>query len=494
MTRMFMATLGTETNTNSPIPTGLRMFEDTMLFYGNATQHPAYYFSAPLHVWRKRAELRGWEITEGLCAYAEPGGLVPAATNRYLRDRLLADLATAMPFDAVLLNLHGAMIAEDEEDCEGALLEAVRRLVGSDVTIGVEIDLHCHLTPRMLANCDIAIAYKEYPHIDPPERAGELFDLVARTLAGEIRPVMAMCDCHMIAAGMRTTVEPMAGFVKYMKAMEQDPGILSVSFIHGFNHADVEHVGAKTLVVADNAYSLAEWKARALAEEIFSIREAVVPSYWPVEKAIDMALAEQGRLSVLADGADNPGIGGAGDSTFLLKALIARGVTNAAIGLLWDPVAVRLCDDAGEGARLRLRIGGKCGPDSGSPVDVVAEVKAIRRNHKQTFGETSNNVGTAVWVRLETGQDVVLSSVRVQTYHPDAFEGMGLHLLDKDVVVVKSSVHFLAGFAPIANGVVFVDSPGTAPADVLLRTYSKRRTPFWPRDKLEWHGFMSTDK
>lgn len=490
MTRIFIATLGTETNTSSPIPTGMRMFEDTMLFYGDATQRSPYYFSAPLHVWRERAEQRGWQVLEGICVYGEPGGIVSAAAHHYLRDRLLADLAAAGPVDAVLLNLHGAMIAEDEEDCEGALLEDVRRIAGPDVVIGVELDLHCHLTPKMLANCDIAVTYKEYPHIDPPERAGELFELVVRTLAGEIRPVMAMCDCHMIAAGLSTMAEPMAGFVRRMKAMEQEPGVLSVSFIHGFIHADVEHVGARTLVVADADRALAERKALALAEDIFSLREAVVPTYRTVEQALDLALAEEGRPVVLADSADNPGTGASGDSTFLLEALIARGMRSAVVGLLWDPVAVRLCEDAGEGARFRLRIGGKCGPGSGNPIDAAVEVKAIRRDHKQSFGVTSNNVGTAVWIRLDTGQDVVLSSVRVQTYHPDAFEGMARDLLEKDVIVVKSSVHFLAGFTPIAKKIIFVDSPGTAPSDVSLRTYSKRKTPFWPKDRVEWNAFV----
>ena len=117
--KVFIACLGTETNTFSSMPTGLQTFEDTMLFRGDATRHPASAFSLPLHVWRKAAEERQGQVVESLAAFAQPAGLTIRKVYEGFRDEILDDLRAAMPVDIVLLSMHGAMTAEGYEDCEG---------------------------------------------------------------------------------------------------------------------------------------------------------------------------------------------------------------------------------------------------------------------------------------------------------------------------------------------------------------------------------------
>jgi microcystin degradation protein MlrC len=86
-----------------------------------------------------------------------------------------------MPVDAVLLPLHGAMVADGVDagsivdDAEGDVIARVRALVGPDVVIGVHIDLHCHLTQTMLDGSDVIVIYKEYPHTDMADRAHDLY-------------------------------------------------------------------------------------------------------------------------------------------------------------------------------------------------------------------------------------------------------------------------------------------------------------------------------
>jgi len=237
MSRVFIGGIATESNSFAAVPTVMADFEQGGLFHGDATRHPPAHFTAPLHQWRAHAEAAGHTVVEGLMASAQPGGVTTARTWARLRDRLVQDLREAGPLDLILLNLHGGMIADGEPDCEGALLQAAREIAPQAV-IGCELDPHCHVTDRMVDHADLIVTYKEYPHTDIVACADELWRLAARTLAGEVRPVAARAECHMLSV-WHTTPAPMNDFVREMKAAEQRDGILSVSFCHAFALGDV---------------------------------------------------------------------------------------------------------------------------------------------------------------------------------------------------------------------------------------------------------------
>ena len=483
--RVFIACLGTETNTFSSLPTGEQTYRDTAVFDGDATRHAASPFSLPLHIWRERAEAEGHEVVEGLCAFAQPAGRTIRRVYEGFRNRIVEQAEAALPLDLVLVNMHGAMVAEGYDDCEGDLLARLREVVGPDTVIGGELDLHCHITPLMLEAATALVTYKEYPHVDIGERAGELFRLCRDAAHGRTRPVMAAHDCRMISM-WRTTDEPMRTFVNRMKAREGSDGILSVSFGHGFPWGDVAEVGAKTLVVADGDADAASALAADLGARLWAMREETRPTSIGIDDAIDRALAVDGGPVVLADVSDNAGGGAPSDSTFILERLLARGVGDAASGLYWDPVAVRFCMEAGEGASLRLRIGGKCGPDSGDPVDLAVRVERIVTGAAQTFGGVRNRIGDAVWVRAQGGLDLVLNTVRTQVFHPLAFAAVGLDPAGKKIVVVKSTQHFHAGFAPIAKEILYVAAPGAIAPDFAAIPYTKLAKPYWPRVEDPW--------
>ena len=229
--KLVIAGLATETNSFSPIPTGRLAFEDTFVSR-KATDEVPNLFSAPLHEWRRMAEERGWEVVEGLSAFAQPAGPTIRKTYESYRDEILATVREAQP-DILLLSMHGAMIAEGYDDCEGDLLKRSRDILGPKAVIGLEIDPHSHLTQEMLAAADLIICYKEYPHTDSPDRARELFTLAADTAVGKIKPVMRDHDCRMITM-YHTTRAPMRGFVDAMQAQEGQGAVLSVSLVHGF--------------------------------------------------------------------------------------------------------------------------------------------------------------------------------------------------------------------------------------------------------------------
>ncbi|HZD26332.1 MAG TPA: M81 family metallopeptidase [Alphaproteobacteria bacterium] len=477
--KVFIACLGTETNTFSPLPTGAETFAETMLFRGDATRHEQSLFSGPLHVWRRAAEEHQAEVVESLAAFAQPAGITVRKVYEGFRDEILADLKAALPVDIVLLNMHGAMVADGYDDCEGDLLARAREIVGPDAALGGELDLHCSVTQAMLKAADALVTFKEYPHVDANDRAAELFEILLAKAQGRAKPVMAVWDTRMINM-WRTPVEPMAGFVREMQAAEGHDGILSVSFAHGFPWGDVPDATARMLVVADGDQAKAQAVAERFGRRIWDLRHETAAGGLSIDAALDRALAAPSGPVVLADVSDNAGGGAPSDSTFILRRILERGITGVASGIYWDPVAVRFCKEAGEGGRFELRVGGKCGRASGDPVDLTVTVRKIVENARQSFGSGVAGMGDAVWVEAE-GVDLILNTVRGQTLNPDAFTQFGIDLAARRIVVVKSTQHFYAGFAPIASEVLYVAAPGAIPPDFANIPFRKLKGPFWPR-------------
>jgi microcystin degradation protein MlrC len=201
-----------------------------------------------------------------------------------------------------------------------------------------------------------------------------------------------------------------------------------------------------------------------------------------IDAALDAALACAGGPVVLADGADNPGGGAAGDSTFILRRMLERGIADACLGPLWDPGAARIAFDAGVGARLPLRIGGKIGPLSGDPVDAEVTVLALMREMTMTgLAGTPASLGDCALVDAG-GVQVVLASVRNQAIDTDLFTQLGIDLAAKKIVIVKSSQHFFASFSKVARQVIYVGAPGVVTGDLKSLPYRKIQRPKWPLD------------
>jgi microcystin degradation protein MlrC len=488
--RIFSATIATETNTFSPLPTSIEGFKESVFL--RPGEHPTdapLMCTAPLFVARQRAAKDGFTLIEGSCFAASPAGTVNRADYEFMRDEVLGQLRAALPLDAVLFGLHGAMVAHGYDDVEGDLLERARTIVGAKCVIGVEHDPHCHMTLKRMRNCDIMICYKEFPHTDVVDRAVDVLDLVLRTLRGEIRPVMSLYDCRQIGS-YPTTLPLMRGFVDRMMALEGKDGILSVSAVHCFPYADVEELSGRILVVADGDKAKADALATRLGEEFVSMRGRTMPEYLSIIDGVKTAMAFDGAPVVMADPADNAGGGAPSDNTSILRELIAKGASGAALGPLWDPIAVRLCFDAGIGARFPLRFGGKTSPASGPPVDAMVEVKALARDCWQSFGPTKVPLGDCAAIRIggNEGKDgkgaveVVLITNRTQALGLELFSNLGIDPRERKILVVKSTNHFMAAFGPIAKKVIYVDSDGPLARQYTKLPYTKIRRPIWPLD------------
>ena len=477
--RVFLGSIATETNTFSPLRTDILDFKES--FYASPGQHPKTptLCSAIYPAARARADELNWQIIEGTASWAEPGGIVNQQTWEFLRDQLVNELKAAMPVDIVLLGLHGAMVSQDCLDCEGELVSAVREIVGPSAIIGATFDPHSHLSELRTKNLNLITVFKEFPHTDFVQVAEVLVELTHLASLGKVKPVISTFDCKMIEV-LPTSREPMRSFIDKIKLLETQKNILSISVIHGFMAGDVPDLGSRILVITDNAKSEGDRLAAELGFELFSMRGKTRPEFLTAKVAFDTAEVSTASTVVIADVWDNPGGGVPGDSTILLREMLKRGIKDAALATIWDPIAVRTCFSAGVGATFRLRFGAKLSEFAGEPLDADVIVRQTMREALQSFGQSVVPLGDAVWIEVG-GIDVILNSVRSQVFNPDAFSNFGIDLKKKKILVVKSTNHFYDAFSRISDDILYAAVDGPYPSQPETNAYHNLMRKIWPR-------------
>ncbi|MEA2880482.1 MAG: hypothetical protein QOF14_5678 [Hyphomicrobiales bacterium] len=480
--RLFYAALALEANTFLPIPTSYQAFVEKIYYPPGKHPEKSGHQTGAIGAARAAARRDGFELIEGSCYAAQPGGAAAQAAYERMRDEILGQLKAALPVEGCLFNLHGAMVAHGYDDCEGDFLERVRALVGPKAVIGVELDPHCHLTIKRCTAADVIVLFKEYPHTDFAERGEEMVDLTLRTIRREIKPVKSVFDCRTIQS-FPTSIQPMRGLVDKIMALEGKNRVLSVSIAHCFYYGDAPECGARILVLTDDAKQHGDKLAEEVGRELIALREQAAPPEYSVDGAIDAALAHPGGPVVIADTTDNAGGGAPSDNTTFIHRLIARGIKSAAVAPIWDPMAVRNAFDAGEGARLPFRFGGKTAKASGPPVDAEVEIIRCVRNAFQSFSGATVGIGDAASIRMG-GVEAVLISTRAQGMGIDLFSNLGIDPKSRKILVVKSNQHFYASFSQIAAQVIYAEGDGPLPRHYAKLPWRKVQRPIWPLDQV----------
>jgi microcystin degradation protein MlrC len=407
----------------------------------------------------------GFEPVPLLAAWATPSGPVTRDAFDYITSALIERLRKERP-DGLLLALHGAMVSEDHLDADGEILARVRAAVGKDFPLAVTFDLHGNLSPRLAEMCDVAVAYRTNPHVDQRECGTRAARLLVRWLRGEVRPRLALAKPPMLINIMKqdTSREPLAGFMRRLREIEQQPGILAASLLPGFAYADVPHMGPAVLVVADGDAGLARREAEAFANSLWEAREQFNVSLPDAAQAVAQALAEPRTPVVLVDTGDNVGGGSAGDGTVILAELLRQGATGAVV-CLYAPDEVRICANAGVGAEVALRVGGKVDRMHGEPVAVTGRVVLL---HDGTYvesqvrhgGKRINHMGTTALVELADGNQLVLTTLRHPPFSLGALTCLGIRPAEQRILVVKAAIAYKAAYGAVAGTIIEVDTPG----------------------------------
>lgn len=447
-----------ETNSFSPRPADMRAFRNNRLLVGEQVFPDQWDLGTELGAYlRWFASREDVELIPTVAMYATPSGPVTREVYDFVMQQVLDVIRKEGPFDGVLLDVHGAMVAEGHPDGEGDLMELLRRELGWEIPIMAPLDLHANVTEKMARCANVLIPYNTYPHIDITETGTRLAEIMEKTMDGQWKPTMAYRRIPFLQPLLSHESQALRPLYELVEKLEQTPGVLSVRFAHGFFPADIEEMGMSVMVVADNDDRLAEEVADTLAAAIRERIPQLKAEYMDLDSALDIAVGEEGPVT-LADSSDNPGAGGVGDTTHILRRILERGITGAAIAVILDPESVKACIAAGEGNQVQLQLGGWSDPVySGGPLEVTATVKKITDGKYVQKGPVQHGViadlgDTAV---LEiAGNLVMVASLSRQPFDTEIFYSHGIDPEKQKILVTKSSIHYRATFGKISKTMI----------------------------------------
>ncbi len=412
---------------------------------------------------------QGYHLAPTVWCSAVPSAHVEQDAYERVADMILSDLSSRRPFDAVYLDLHGAMVATHLEDGEGELLRRVRDFVGDEIPIVASLDMHANITPTMVAMADGLIAYRTYPHIDMAATGRRVATFLDRRFAGA-RPKVAArkSDYLMPLVWQSTDIDPCRSLYARIDELEAARAELwSLSLAAGFPPADIADVGPMVLAYADQQRQ-ADAAADILAGAVAAAEPAFAGQVYTPDEAVAYALASAKGPVIIADTQDNSGAGGQSDTMGMFRALVRAGARDALLGLICDPEVAAGAHLVGEGESMTADLGAKVPWQGETPFHGQFEVIALGDgNFRATgpmFGGSRMQLGPMAWLRHQ-GIDVVVSSKKMQAADRSMFRHVGIDPERRKIVVLKSSVHFRADFAPVAAEIIIAAAPGPNAVD-----------------------------
>jgi len=487
--RLLIAQMKHETNTFSPVPTPLARFsrgaarpyegEDIRAaFKGTGTAIGAYL---------ELAERAGATMILPVAGNAAPSGPVERAAFEYMAGRIVE--AAAQGCDAILLDLHGAMVPEGLDDGEGELLARIRR-VAPQVPIGIALDMHTNLFPAMVENATVIAGYQTYPHVDMYDTGMRAGRPIFALLEGKAQPAMAFGHRPMLPHVMRQSSldSPNLEIQGRAKQMEK-AGTLAASFFVGFPHADIPYAGSSAVVVTDGDAARARRECDELLDMAWAGRAKFVYRVEPLEASLKRASEIAARPVMLLDHYDNCASGGTMDTMTVLGAILDARLEDVAAFAIFDPGAVKKMQEAGTGANVTLSLGGKLDMPAlglkGKPREVSGKVKRLadgnyRNEGPMAKGEAVSMGPSAV---LDTGRcEIAVISRHTEPHDMGSFRALGIDPAKKRYVMLKSRVHWRAGLGPLAKAIVECAGTGVCTSDYDQLRFERVRRPVYPLD------------
>ena len=434
----------------------------------------------------------GYQSVPLLYATAMPSAMVTRETYESLRDDLLARLRSALPVDGVLLALHGAMVADGYDDCEGDILARVRTLVGSACPIVSTLDMHGNLSQAMVDAASVLVAYDTNPHLDTFERGVEAAQILCRILDQHLRTAAAMARPPLLLSALTTWTArpPLSAVHARGQELERDPRVVSVGVMGGFAYADTPFSGMSVMVTTTGEMALAQRMAQELADIAWAERKAAAHVGVPVAEAVARATSNAEGLTMLADAGDNVGGGSPGDGTAILAALLAARAQGAVVTLA-DGEAVARCVRAGVGATVEMLVGGKCDAAHGEPVRVSGVVERLTDgqftiegiDHFAGIYGRNVQMGRCAVLRCG-GVRLLLTERKTPPGNLAQLRSQGIVPEEQRIIVVKSAVAFRGAYEPIAREIIEVDTPGICASNLERFRYRKVPRPIYPLDAM----------
>ncbi len=486
------AEISHETNSFSLHKTGKQAFMARYALMGAAAIKERGAENTELAGFLDAGRAHNWRINHVISASAGPSGKIRRKAFDWLCEPILSSIK-AQQFDGLLLGLHGAMGLEFYEDGEGELLRRIRGLVGKEMPIAITLDPHANVSEQMCELANIIVSFKTYPHIDMRDIGRHAGSILQRTMAGEIKPRTIRVSRPMLEEvnGGRTDIGPMIARIAAARTYEEQADVFAVSINAGFASADVREVGPTVLVTGQGDFEAHKDFAETLAADIWNRRFEVLNDYLSVDETAEIAATYEpvnGPL-VIADYADNPGAGGYGDSTELLRALLDAGVSNACYAPMVGGTTVQALQAADIGQRINITLGGKTDPDfGGGPLALEVELVSLSDGHFTGDGPMIHGLhgsfGPSAVIRV-AGIEILVVTYPRQILDLQQFRAFGIDPQSKDVVALKSMQHFRAAFEPIAGQIIVCDSGALCTPRYDRLPYRNVPRPIFPLDQFE---------
>jgi microcystin degradation protein MlrC len=483
-----------ETNTFALTPTGIADFETTRLAVNEELRDMRATNTVVGGIVDAIDGEADVELIPLAFGAAIPGGTVTREAIEQIVGLITDGIASEKP-DAIVLDLHGAMVVDGLPNGDGEVARRVRAIVGPGVPIVAVLDLHGNLDDTLLANTDILLPYHTYPHVDTAERGREAVDLAVRMARGEIDPVMRAVKLTISPPGPQqySEFEPTISLQRLAREWESRSGVIDASILFAFPYSDVPHNGMAVIASTDGNADLADEICASIGGEIIRRHAEFWLDMMTVEEAVHAAMAEPDGPVVLADYGDNPGGGSSCDGTALLWALLDLGAKGAAVAHISDPEVVAIAWEAGADAEIHVDLGGKRDTWHGAPIPVTATVIRLTDGSFVHEGPMNRGVASSLGRTAVLGcrgrygdiVEVICSERRPQALDTALFRSQGIEPAERKILVVKSSVHFRGSFGPIASRIIVVDTPGLLQLDVTAFPFRHITRPLWPHDRDE---------
>ena len=499
-----------ETNAFSNVPTNIESFRKYTLLHGEEIFRRNRGIRSYVGGSIDEADALGVELVPIMYCVTNPSGLITTETYAYITDEILTGLQKAheeAPLDGVLLELHGAGHAESTTDPEGDLIEKVRALFGPGMPIGVVLDLHANVSPKMVQYSDILLGVKCYPHTDQYDQGRNIVRLLTDKIKGgyDVHEALVKLPLIIVPASGSTLKGPAAEVQKLIFRLKEDPEILDLTFFHSFPYTDVIDAVASVTCTA-RSKEKAEQTALQVAEYVWDHREDFAPESLTPAEAFDRALKMLEKNGgkgpggeplplIINESSDNPGSGCPQDGTWLLEEFLRRDLKDTLIASIYDPDTVQQALAAGVGATIHVRLGGKTHPLHGEPVEADAYVKTLsdgRYLSRSPMGLGSLvNVGPLVLLQIGNVYVTVVSK-RAQIMDDGHMEVAGLDYRKLRIMGVKSAQHFRGFWETRVSGLVACDPPGLQKSDVSVYDLQLLPREAYPLNKdCAWDGAMT---
>jgi microcystin degradation protein MlrC len=483
-----------ETNTFSPLSTELQSFNRGTggdgPAYGQQARKACQNTNSAAAAYLDLAETLDAEVDFAIVANAVPSGTVTREAFEAIVSSIL--IAVNKGCDAVLLDLHGAMVADGLPDAEGELLKRLRAVLPEKVPIIVALDFHANFSRDLIDNATVITGYCTYPHIDVYEtgqRAGRTLQAI---LDDKIEPEILWRRLPMLTHMLRQTpaAQPMKDIMDRAMAAEAAGDVLNASVFGGFPLADIPHTGLSIVLVVDKNK---REKGLELLDELSALawerRDDFIFPHEPLEESIARAKTLDEGPIVLVDHGDNCGAGGPTDVMAVLREVMRQELTDVVAGPFWDPAAVDVLIKAGVGAEVTIDLGGKTDMPAlnlkGEPLTITGTVVTITDGNYTITGPmfTGMQLSLGRTAVLEVNGILIFVSERPQEpYDTGLFTHAGVDPAHKRYVLIKSRQHFRAGFGPLARHVVLVAGPGVCSSDYSLFPFKHLARPIYPLD------------